>query len=95
MTSAIVANVRQPKVTARPATHAPPRKPLPELPAWKAFVVQFTREAGTPAGIFAGRVEHLRSGRRARFASTEELLAVLKKALDEVGTTTDVERSEQ
>jgi hypothetical protein len=59
--------------------------PVPELPAWKAFVVQFSREAGTPTRVFAGRVEHLSSGRRARFQTREELLAILTKLLNEVG----------
>jgi len=63
-------------------------KPLPELPAWKAFVVQFTRDAGR-VGIFAGRVEHLSSGRRARFNSAEELLTILGNLLDELGVASD------
>ena len=68
--------------TARqPATAAP----QPELPAWKAFVVQFSRETGSESGSCSGRVEHLSSGRRARFASAEELLAVLLRLLDELG----------
>ena len=61
-------------------------EPGPNLPAWKAFVVQFTREAGAGTGIFSGRVEHLSSGRRARFASREELLAMLTELLDELGS---------
>lgn len=69
-----------------PSANAP-ADPAPELPAWKAFVVQFSREAGTPAGIFSGRVEHLSSGRRARFSSEEELLTVLGKLLDDLGET--------
>ena len=86
-------------VTPRRATHrsratprdgAPP-KPVPELPAWKAFVVQFSREAGTQAGIFSGRVEHLSSGRRARFNSAEELLTILRKLLDELGATAEMD----
>jgi hypothetical protein len=35
------------------------------LPVYKAFVVQFTRE--TRGDILAGRVEHMRFGRRACF----------------------------
>jgi hypothetical protein len=57
----------------------------PELPAWKAFVVQFTRDTNPPAGNFSGRVEHLSSGRRARFSSKRELLAGLEKLLEEIG----------
>jgi hypothetical protein len=58
---------------------------VPELPAWKAFVVQFSRDAGASSGICAGRVEHLSSGRRARFASSDELFAVLSRLLAELG----------
>jgi hypothetical protein len=60
----------------------------PELPAWKAFVVQFSRDASSQ-GTFAGRIEHLSSGRRARFNSREELLAVLIRQLDELGRDAD------
>jgi len=64
------------------------RTPEPTLPAWKAFVVQFTRETEGPAGAFSGRVEHLNSGRRARFDSPEELLALLGRLLVELGKPT-------
>ncbi len=69
-----------------------PRRPassdsesVPALPVWKAFVVQFSRETRTATGTFSGRIEHLSSGRRARFASTKELLASLGKMLDSLG----------
>jgi hypothetical protein len=56
----------------------------PSLPAWRAFVVQFARMAdGVP--VFSGRVEHMSSGRRARFESPEELVETLRRLLDEVG----------
>ncbi len=55
----------------------------PELPAWKAFVVQFSSDTGAAPGTFSGRVEHLNSGRRAHFATAEELLTVLEKLLRE------------
>jgi hypothetical protein len=58
---------------------------VPSLPVYKAFVVQFTRETRTQGGAFSGRVEHMRSGRRARFASKQELLAVLGTMLDQLG----------
>ena len=58
--------------------------PIPELPAWKAFVVQFSRDTGTVLGVMSGRVEHLSSGRRARFNTPEELLTILGKLIDEV-----------
>jgi hypothetical protein len=55
--------------------------PLPELPAWKAFVVQLTNETSAESDVFAGRVEHLSSGRRMRFNSQEEFLAALTQML--------------
>src|SRR5262245_23716738 len=65
---------------------APSESPdVPALPVWKAFVVQFSRETRTATGTFSGRVEHVSSGRRARFASAQELLAVLRKMLGELG----------
>jgi hypothetical protein len=57
----------------------------PSLPAWKAFVVQFTRDAESLTGTFSGRVEHLSSGRRARFQSPQELVALLERLLEELG----------
>lgn len=60
-------------------------RPIPELPTWKAFVVQFNRESGSATGIVAGRVEHLSSGSRARFGSPAELLSLLQQMLDAVG----------
>jgi hypothetical protein len=59
----------------------------PALPAWKAFVVQFSRDTGDLSGPCSGRVEHLSSGRRAQFHSPEELLAILGRLLDELGAT--------
>lgn len=59
-------------------------RPQPELPAWKAFVVQFNRDTDPEAAIFGGRVEHLSSGRRARFESTNDLIAALQRLLGEV-----------
>ena len=58
---------------------------VPTLPAWKAFVVQFTRETRSQTATFSGRVEHLSSGCRARFTSAEELVAVLEKMIDAFG----------
>jgi len=49
-------------------------------------VVQFARMSDdVPA--FSGRVEHMSSGRRARFESPEELVEALRRLLDEVGGT--------
>jgi len=54
------------------------------LPAWKAFVVQFSREASPHTRTLSGRVEHISSGRRGRFASGRELLEVLETLLGEL-----------
>ena len=59
---------------ADPAQHA-------ALPYEKAFVVQFTSETGANLTPAAGRVEHLLTGRRSRFASIEEFLACLATLL--------------
>ena len=91
--SANLSGVRQPKAITHPVTQGAAHRPLPELPAWKAFVVQFSRDASTQAAVFAGRVEHLSSGRRARFGSAEELVTVLGALLDELGTAPDVDGS--
>ena len=60
------------------------REGSPTLPAWKAFVVQFSIESGTRVGVFSGRVEHLNTGRRARFTSDDDLVAVMKRMLAEI-----------
>ena len=57
----------------------------PGLPYAKAFVVHFTAESDVRMERAAGRVEHLQSGRRARFASTAELLACIAALLSDVG----------
>jgi hypothetical protein len=55
----------------------------PALPAWKAFVVQFTHETGTKPGAFSGRVEHLSTGQRARFESAQELVEFVNAVLQD------------
>ena len=57
---------------------------VPTLPAWKAFVVQLSRGTVPGSGSFEGRVEHLNSGRQARFDSKESLLAVLERLLRDI-----------
>ena len=47
----------------------------PALPYAKAFVVQFSAETEPRLGTATGRIEHLQTGRRSRFASVDELLA--------------------
>lgn len=57
----------------------------PKLPSWKSFVVQLSHDTAPGSGIFAGRVEHLGSGRRQRFASGEELLSMVIRLLRDAG----------
>ncbi len=46
-----------------------------------AFVVQFREEPEGAGNRFAGRVEHMTSGKTARFESPEDLLAFLVRVL--------------
>jgi len=55
----------------------------PELPMEKAFVLKLSRDTGNMLTPFAGRLEHLSTGRRVRFATVEEFLAALTRLLDE------------
>ncbi len=70
-----------------------PRREIGELPVWKAFVVQFSRETETQTGTFSGRIEHLNSGRRGRFGSKKELLATLGKMLDQLQVRKEFEQA--
>ena len=48
-------------------------------------MVQFTVDSGPASGAtFAGRVEHLASGRRVRFATARELVDCLRGLLDQM-----------
>ena len=51
------------------------------LPYDRAFVVQFTAETSARLERAAGRVEHLQTGRRSRFASIDEFLACVAALL--------------
>lgn len=53
----------------------------PGLPYANAFVVQFTAETDPRLEHAEGRVEHLQSGRRARFTSPADLLACMGSLL--------------
>ena len=55
----------------------------PELPTEKAFVLQLTRETGPSLEPFAGRVEHVASGRRLRFGDFEAFRAAVTRLLAE------------
>jgi len=65
-----------------PVEPTPAANPIaPTLPSWKAFVIQLSHDTTPESGIFAGRVEHLTSGRRQRFASGKELLSMVMRLL--------------
>jgi hypothetical protein len=63
----------------------PPEEPTSklELPFARAFVVQFFAASSRTVPRFAGRVEHLHTGRRAGFASRRTLLSLLDAMLVE------------
>ena len=50
-----------------------------QLSPSRAFVVQLTDKAGPAMGELEGRVEHLSTGRRIRFASGRDLLDALTR----------------
>ena len=68
----------------RPHDGRPPSD-VPELPTEKAFVLQLTRETGPGLEPFAGRVEHIASGRRLRFGDVRAFRAALARLLEETG----------
>jgi hypothetical protein len=53
------------------------------LPSDRAFVLQFKPAADDGGCSYAGRVEHIASGRVERFYSSEELSAKLKVILNQ------------
>jgi hypothetical protein len=56
----------------------------PSLPTNRAFVVQFRPLSTDATPAYAGRVEHLESGRVARFHSLEELVVFMIRVLTDV-----------
>ena len=63
---------------------------LEQSPAFapaRAFVVQFGRETDLDTWRMAGRVEHVVSGKAARFQSVDELTAFMTEVLREVAST--------
>jgi hypothetical protein len=52
------------------------------LPADRAFVLQFKRGVDNGSSHYAGRIEHIESGRVEFFYSTEEMWAKLKTILN-------------
>jgi hypothetical protein len=61
----------------------------PSLPTNRAFVVQFRAQPTGAPSSYLGRVEHLVSGRVARFHSLEELLTFMTRVLDDVQAQSD------
>ena len=53
----------------------------PALPYAKAFVVQFSVDTDSGLEHATGRVEHLQTGRQARFTSVAELVTCITKLL--------------
>jgi hypothetical protein len=56
---------------------------IPSLPAKRAFVLQLDAEAELPGGRCIGRVEHVVSGKAARFAVLEDLVGFMSEVLQE------------
>jgi hypothetical protein len=56
------------------------------LPVRRAFVVQLSAETEGEKGQWAGRVEHIVSGKATHFFSVEELLAFMMRVLHTVPT---------
>jgi len=69
---------------SKKSDHQEPDIVEPALPSWKAFVIQLSHDTTPDSGIFAGRIEHLSSGRRQRFASGKELLAMVMRLLSDL-----------
>ena len=57
-------------------------KRMGTLPPEAAFVLQLQADADVAAGSVTGRVEHVASGRAARFSSLPELLIFIAQALE-------------
>jgi hypothetical protein len=67
---------------AKPKGDTPLSK-APEFPTERAFVLQLSRDTGPTLQPFVGRVEHLSSGRRVRFATFEDFQAAVIELLKE------------
>ena len=65
------------------------KNPLEQSPAFApalAFVVQFRRGTELDTGCMTGRVEHVVSGKAARFQSVDDLLVFMTEVLREVAS---------
>ncbi len=56
----------------------------PALPTNRAFVVQFSGQAGESPDHWAGRIEHIVSGHATHFQSWTELQAFVEQTLTQV-----------
>ena len=74
-------NEQQARATGTPDKAASPE--ASELPTEKAFVVQLTRDSDAGLETFAGRVEHVATGRRLRFADFAAFQAAVARLLAE------------
>jgi hypothetical protein len=54
-----------------------------DLPSWRAFLVSLSGDADPSEEVFYGRVEHVQTGRRAKFSSPAELQAFMALVLEE------------
>src|SRR5689334_8437039 len=70
-------------VSCRPTMSSEQRQPATEkrLSPQAAFVVQFVAGSDLRGGAVSGRVEHVATGRNARFASVDELLRFIADIL--------------
>lgn len=59
------------------------------LPSDKAFVILLARSTDAELKSFAGRIEHLASGRRLRFESVAQFLMQVGRLLDAAEESTD------
>ena len=73
---------RRARAEPRPLTQRADQPGAPELPSWKAFLVQLTRETDPKLETFSGRLEHLSTGKRVRFATHEDFLSALRQLID-------------
>ena len=65
----------------------------PVLPANRAFLIWLSDEVDPSASQLSGRIEHVKSGRRARFNSDRELRDFVSSILQGDSVTSDVEEN--
>lgn len=75
--------MKEGRARSKAAASEGPLSNTPELPTGRAFVLQLTRDTGPTLQPFAGRVEHLATGRRARFATFEDFQQAVIRLLRE------------